>query len=95
MVVRRLSDKLMNNDIVKQHLRDLGTEVPLCTTVPIHEPAVSQSAVVDALLPHAITPDKPLSRIFHLDIAPLVCFIYISGDFQVWGKNSLKQEVPV
>ena len=83
LVVRRLSEKLINNDIVTQHLRDLGTNMSLCTTVPIHEPAVNQSAIVEALLPHDINPDTPLSRMFHFDIAPLVCINFIP-----WGKNS-------
>ena len=85
LFVRRLSEKLINNDIVIQHLRNQGTNMSLCTTVPIHVPAVNQSAVVEALLPHDINPATPLSRMFHLDIAPLVCINFIP-----WDKNPLK-----
>ena len=41
-------------------------------TVPIHGKTVDQSAVVEALIPHALLPNVPLSRIFHLDISPSV-----------------------
>ena len=75
LVVRRLSQQLevfLNNDIVSRDLRTLDAEKPLCVTVPIHGKTVDQSAVVEALIPHALTANVPLSRIFHLDISPSV-----------------------
>ena len=75
LVVRRLSERLHdlhNNDVVTRYLREMGSDLPLCISVPVYGPAVNQSAIVDTLLPHLIAPDLPLSRIFHIDVHPSV-----------------------
>ena len=75
LMVRRLSQPLesfLNNEIVTRQLKALGRDSPLCITVPIHGKMVDKSAVVEALNPHAVLPNIPLSRIFHLDISPSV-----------------------
>ena len=75
LMVRRLSQPLesfLNNDIVTRQLKALGRDSPLCITVPIHGKMVDKSAVVEALNPHAVLPNIPLSRIYHQDIYPSV-----------------------
>ena len=75
LMVRRLSQPLesfLNNEIETRQLKALGRDSPLCITVPIHGKMVDKSAVVEALNPHAVLPNIPLSRIFHLDISPSV-----------------------
>ena len=84
LVVRRLSESLLqlaNNDEVIRYLRDMEADVSLCVSVPIYGPAVDQCAVVESLLPHMIVPDLPLSRIFHLDVHPLVGYCFLNPFF--------------
>ena len=84
LFVQRLSEelenskKILNNDIAKQRLRNMGADVPpLIAVVPIHERTVNQSAVVGALLQHSIAPNIPLSRIFHIDVSPSVSHAHV------------------
>ena len=84
LFVRRLSEelenskKILNNDIAKQRLRNMGADVPpLIAVVPIHERTVNQSAVVGALLQHSIAPNIPLSRICHIDVSPSVSHAHV------------------
>ena len=71
LYVRRLTDQLqnlVNNDMVV--CRDSG--ISLHVTVPLHGNSTDSSMLVDSLLPHATRANVPLSRVFHLDVAPSV-----------------------
>ena len=74
-MVRRLSEQLgylMNNNIITRMLSKQGEEIPLSVTVPLHGNTADTTATLDLLLPHTISSDLPLSRIFHIDVSPSV-----------------------
>ncbi|XP_067057901.1 E3 ubiquitin-protein ligase rnf213-alpha-like isoform X3 [Acropora muricata] len=71
LFVRRLADQLpnlVNNDMVLSHSPNTSLHV----TVPLHGNSTDSSMLVDSLLPHGVRSDVPLSRVFHLDVAPSV-----------------------
>ena len=75
LFVRRLTEQLpnlVNNDMVLTNLRRKDSKTFLHVTVPLHGNSTDSSMLVDALLPHAVKANVPLSRIFHLDVSPSV-----------------------
>ncbi|XP_022796392.1 E3 ubiquitin-protein ligase rnf213-alpha-like isoform X2 [Stylophora pistillata] len=73
LFVRRLTEQLpnlVNNDMVMTNLRRQDSKTFLHVTVPLHGNSTDSSMLVDALLPHAVKANVPLSRIFHLDVSP-------------------------
>ncbi|KAK2553290.1 E3 ubiquitin-protein ligase rnf213-alpha [Acropora cervicornis] len=71
LFVRRLTDQLpnlVNNDMVLSHCSNTSLHV----TVPLHGNSTDSSMLVDSLLPHGVRANVPLSRVFHLDVAPSV-----------------------
>ncbi|XP_022806308.1 E3 ubiquitin-protein ligase rnf213-alpha-like [Stylophora pistillata] len=73
LFVRRLTEQLpnlVNNDMVMTNLRRQDCKTFLHVTVPLHGNSTDSSMLVDALLPHAVKANVPLSRIFHLDVSP-------------------------
>ena len=71
LFVRRLTDQLpnlVNNDMVLSHCSNTLLHI----TVPLHGNSTDSSMLVDSLLPHGVRTDVPLSRVFHLDVAPSV-----------------------
>ena len=75
LFVHRLREQLpnlVNNDMVITNLRRQGSKTFLHVTVPLHGNSTDSSMLVDALLPHAVKANVPLSRIFHLDVSPSV-----------------------
>ena len=75
LFVRRLTEQLpnlVNNDMVMTNLRRKDSKTFLHVTVPLHGNSTDSSMLVDALLPHAVKANVPLSRIFHLDVSPSV-----------------------
>jgi len=71
LFVRRLTDQLpnlVNNDMVLSHSPNTSLHV----TVPLHGNSTDSSMLVDSLLPYGVRADVPLSRVFHLDVAPSV-----------------------
>ena len=75
LFVHRLREQLpnlVNNDMVMTNLRRQGSKTFLHVTVPLHGNSTDSSMLVDALLPHAVKANVPLSRIFHLDVSPSV-----------------------
>ena len=81
LFVRRLTEQLpnLNNDMVMENLRRQVSKTFLHVTVPLHGNSIDPSMLVDALLPHAVKANVPLSRIFHLDVSPSVRYeTYVS-----------------
>ena len=75
LFIRRLTEQLpnlVNNDMVMTNLRGRDSKTFLHVTVPLHGNSTDSSMLVDALLPHAVKANVPLSRIFHLDVSPSV-----------------------
>ena len=75
LFVRRLTEQLpnlANNDMVMTNLRREDSNTSLDVTVPLHGNSTDSSMLVEALLPHAVKVNVPLSRIFHLDVSPSV-----------------------
>ena len=76
LFVRRLTEQLpnlANNDMVMTNLRRKDSNNTfLHVTVPLHGNSTDSSMLVEALLPHAVKVNVPLSRIFHLDVSPSV-----------------------
>ncbi|RMX46188.1 hypothetical protein pdam_00007847 [Pocillopora damicornis] len=73
LFIRRLTEQLpnlVNNDMVMTNLRGRDSKTFLHVTVPLHGNSTDSSMLVDALLPHAVKANVPLSRIFHLDVSP-------------------------
>ncbi|XP_068759451.1 E3 ubiquitin-protein ligase rnf213-alpha-like isoform X4 [Montipora capricornis] len=71
LFVRRLTDQLpnlVNNDMVLSHSPNTSLHV----TVPLHGNSTDSSMLVNSLLPHGFKENVPLSRVFHLDVAPSV-----------------------
>lgn len=71
LFVGRLTDqltKLVNNDMVLSRCPSTSLHV----TVPLHGNSTDSSMLVDSLLPHGVKANVPLSRVFHLDVAPSV-----------------------
>ena len=71
LFVRRLTDQLpnlVNNDMFLCHCSNTSLHV----TVPLHGNSTDSSMLVDSLLPHGVRANVPLSRVFHLDVAPSV-----------------------
>ena len=70
LIVKHLDEQLKylsNNRKLLQSLRN-----SLCVSVPVHGISVDGDRVTRALLTHAVNPDIPVSRIFHLDISQSV-----------------------
>ncbi|XP_022801884.1 E3 ubiquitin-protein ligase rnf213-alpha-like, partial [Stylophora pistillata] len=73
LFVRRLTEQLpdlANNEMVVTNLRSQDCNALLHVTVPLHGNSTDSSMVVDALLPHTVKANVPLSRIFHVDVSP-------------------------
>ncbi|PFX19442.1 E3 ubiquitin-protein ligase RNF213 [Stylophora pistillata] len=73
LYVRRLTEQLpnlVNNDMVMTTWRGQDSKTFLHVTVPLHGNSTDSSMLVDALLPHMVKVNVPLSRIFHLDVSP-------------------------
>ncbi|XP_022806306.1 E3 ubiquitin-protein ligase RNF213-like [Stylophora pistillata] len=105
LVVRKLAEeleKLPNNQLVVETMLQEGEETPrLCVTIPFHDKNTHVADAVGFFLPHAISSDIPLSRIFHLDrtclVTPefetLLFNLLILGELtdecgRVWRRNS-------
>ena len=70
LIVKHLAkqlNELSNNKKLRQ-----GLVTSLCRTIPVHGISVDGDHVTRALLSHAIKPDIPVSRIFHLDMSQSV-----------------------
>ena len=81
LFVRRLTEQLpnLNNDMVMENLQRQVSKTFLHVTVPLRGNSIDSSMLVDALLPHAVKANVPLSRIFHLDVSPSVRYeTYVS-----------------
>ena len=70
LVVTRLTkqlEELSNNKLLRPELVS-----SFCQTVPVHGVSADSNKVARALSIHALKPDIPVSRIFHLDISQSV-----------------------
>lgn len=77
LVVQRLAEQvsnLPNNLLIKEKMNEQKRDPPsLCVTIPLHNERASVADITEYFLPHAVHPDLPLSRIFHLDSSCTVC----------------------
>ena len=73
LIVKHLAEKL--NDLPNNKRLRKGLVTSLCLTIPVHGISVDGGHVTRALLSHAIKPDIPVSRMFHLDMSQSVSMV--------------------
>ena len=80
LVVQRLAEQvknLLNNVLIAEVMESQSEEPPpMCVTIPFHDKHTRVGDVVGFFLPHAISSEVPLSRIFHLDRSSTVRFSF-------------------
>ena len=80
LVVQRLAEQVItlpNNLLIAEVMESqLEEPPPLCVTIPFHDKHARVGDVVGFFLPHAISSEVPLSRIFHLDRSSTVRFSF-------------------
>ncbi|CAH3163087.1 unnamed protein product, partial [Porites evermanni] len=104
LVVQGLAEQvsnLPNNLLISEEMEEQNQDpLPVCVTIPLHDERAGVADITDFFLPHAIHPDVPLSRIFHLDssckvipdLDTLLFNLLILGELtdnrgRVWRRN--------
>ena len=91
LVVQGLAEQvsnLPNNLHISEEMEEQNQDrPPLCVTIPLHDERAGVADITDFFLPHAIHPDVPLSRIFHLDSSCKVCISVTENSSTMASKS--------